>query len=543
MLRASIVPRASCIRVFKSHARSMVCVELAAAAIALLSIISSAIPLHAAPRFITVNMAHAERRFHSTLNICIGGEHAALEFNRESLRQLAMAHRLCGFSYIRFHGILNPAMHTVRRLPDGKLIYNWQRIDRLYTEFLHAGVKPIVELSFMPSALASGKETVFYYKGNVTPPKSFKRWGMFITALVKHLEHHFGRPQVRSWYFEVWNEPNLHQFYPAGYQSYIKLYAVTARAIKRADAKLRVGGPATAGMAWISRFIACCHQKHLPLDFISCHTYGSGPHKWADGKKGLRIAAKPNAIAGGIKWTQERIQRSPMPHLPLLITEWGPSYSSRDAVHDSYFQAVWLLEQIKTIQPAPLFMSYWSLSDIFDEGGPQTKPFEGGFGIFNPQGIPKPTFFAMEYLHELQGRQLSTHDSQSLAVTHRGGVSLLAWNYTWPKQTSPDHSFFSVPHPSLSASAIELTVRHLKPGRYQLRIYREGYQHNDAYTLYQTWGRPTHLTSRQLRLMHQAVANRPVLNRIVSIPDTGQFKFNISMRTNGIILLKLAPHS
>ena len=541
ILLASTVRRRCSARFIGFHVPDRFLFIMAFASAAVLSLISSARPLPAAPRLITINMLQAGKVFRSPLNVCIGGEHAALEFNRESLRQLAIAHRLCGFSYIRFHGILNPAMQTVRRVPNGKLLYNWQRVDRLYAELLHAGVKPIVELSFMPKALASGTATCFYYKGNITPPRHYRQWGDMIGSMVRNLEKRFGRREVRSWYFEVWNEPNYGGFSTVGFKGYLKLYAAAARAINAVDPKLRVGGPASAGMAWISRFIKACYREHIPLNFISCHTYGCGPHKWADGKKGLRVAAKPNAIAGGIHWTQERILHSPMPHLPLLITEWGPSYSSRDAVHDTYFQAVWLLEQVHTLKPSPMLMSYWSLSDIFDEDGPQLRPFEGGFGIFNPQGIPKPTFFAMEFLHELQGRELVTHDSQSIAVTHDNGVHLMAWDYAWPDQSSRDDSFYQAPHPSAAASPIALTVEHLKRGRYELRIYREGYRHNDAYTLYQKWGHPAHLTPNQLRQLHAEVANQPVLKKIVSIPEDGQFKLAIPMRTNGIILLKLKP--
>ena len=541
MLRASIAPRPRLARFINFHVTARSLFIMAFAPVAAICLLSSARLLSAAPRLITINTQRAGKVFHSALNVCIGGEHAALEFNRESLRQLAIAHRLCGFSYIRFHGILNPAMQTARRLPNGKLIYNWRRVDHLYADLLHTGVKPIVELSFMPRALASGTATCFYYKGNITPPRHYRQWGDMIESLARNLEKRFGRHQVRSWYFEVWNEPNYGGFSTVGFKGYLKLYASAARAIKAVDPKLRVGGPASAGMGWISRFIKACHREHIPLDFISCHTYACGPHKWANGKKGLRVAAKPDAIAGGIHWTQERILHSPMPNLPLLITEWGPSYSSRDAVHDTYFQAVWLLEQVHTIKPSPRLMSYWALSDIFDEDGPQTKPFEGGFGIFNPQGIPKPTFFAMEFLHELQGRELATHDSQSIAVVHDNGIRLLAWDYNWPHQTSRDDSFYRAPHPSVAALPIALTIEHLKPGKYILRIYRERYRHDDAYTLYQKWGHPAHLTPHQLVRLRAAVSNQPVLKKIVSIPEDGQLKLTISMRTNGMILLKVTP--
>lgn len=498
-------------------------------------------PITESLRPISLNCQHTGPLFHSPLNVCIGGDHAANEIHAEVFHQMAIAHRLCGIAYIRFHGLLDDDMHVVRRTADGKLVYNWRKIDRLYAGILHAGLKPLVELSFMPTALASGKSTIFYYRGNTTAPAHDAQWGNLIHALARHLEKRFGRTQVRTWYFEVWNEPNG-MLTTGGFKAYFKMFAAADRAIKSVDPQLRVGGPATAGMAWISRFIAACHQQHLPVDFISTHTYGGGPHKWPGLKrKGLRVAANPHAIAGGIHWTKQRIFKSAMPHLPLIITEWGPSYSARDAVHDSYFQAVWLIEQVHAMKHPPAIMSYWALSDIFEEDGPQVYPFQGGFGIFNPQGIKKPTFFALQYLHELQGPQINTHDADSIAVANHGGVALLAWNYSWPKQTRRDDDFYSTPHPSRPARTISLNVSHLQPGKYQLRMYAVGYGHNDAYTLYQHWGRPHQLSPKRLQALRHATENRPLVNKTITVGAQGNWNYLVPMRTNRVLLLKLSP--
>ena len=492
-------------------------------------------------RAINLDFNQTGARFFSPGTVCIGGEHAALEFNRESLRQLAIAHRACGFQFIRFHGVLNPDMHLAVRSANGSIRYNWQRIDRLYADLLRAGVKPIVELSFMPRALASGKQTVFFYRGNITPPRSMTQWSKFIAALVRHLELRFGARQVRSWYFEVWNEPNYSAFFTGKYKNYLALYAATARAVKSVDPRLRVGGPATSGLGWISQFIHDCFQRHIPLDFISSHTYGCGPHQWGSGQKGLRVGGNPESIANGIRGVMSQIRNSPMPRLPLLITEWGPSYSSRDPVHDTYFQAVYLLENLKQVGPFPAMMSYWALSDIFDEDGPQTNAFEGGFGLFNPQGIEKPSFFALKYLHQLRGRELRDTDGQSWATRWHGGVTCLAWDYRWPHQTDRDSVYFRKVHPSHPARPILLRVNHLHPGRYRLQIFMEGYRHNDAYTTYQSMGYPNKLNDDQLARLRSVTRDRPVVNVGITVGAPGVFAKTIKMATNRIVLVELRP--
>ena len=492
-------------------------------------------------RVINLDFNQTGARFFSPGNVCIGGEHAALEFNSESLRQLTIAHRACGFQFIRFHGVLNPDMHIAVRSPTGKIQYHWQRIDRLYTDLLRAGVKPIVELSFVPRALASGKRTVFFYQGNITLPHSISEWSGFIAALVRHLELHFGVSEVRSWYFEVWNEPNYSAFFTGTYKNYLALYAATARAVKSVDPRLRVGGPATSGLGWISEFIHDCFQRHIPLDFISSHTYGCGPHQWRSGQKGLRVDGNPASIANGIRGVMSEIRNSPMPRLPLLITEWGPSYSSRDPVHDTYFQAVYLLENLKRVGPLPAMMSYWALSDIFDEDGPQTNAFEGGFGLFNPQGIEKPSFFALKYLHQLRGRDFHDTDGQSFATRWHGGVTVVAWDYRWPHQTAPDRVYFRQINPSRPAGVVVLHIKHLPPGSYHLQIFLEGYEHNDAYTVYQRMGSPKKLDQAQLAQLRLATRDRPVVDENVRVGSVGVFQKTVKMRTNRIVLVELRP--
>jgi xylan 1,4-beta-xylosidase len=123
--------------------------------------------------------------------------------------------------------------------------------------------------------MASGSRTIFWWHGNVTKPKDFKKWGDFIRAFVTHLRERYGDAEVRTWYFEVWNEPNLRGFFDGTQQDYFNLYAVTARAIKDVSPAYKVGGPATAGCAWVPEFIHFCVTNPAPVDFISTHTYAS----------------------------------------------------------------------------------------------------------------------------------------------------------------------------------------------------------------------------------------------------------------------------
>lgn len=146
-------------------------------------------------------------------------------------------------------------------------------LDTMFKECI--GVKPFVELGFMPAALASGKQTIFWWRGNVTPPKDYKKWEDFIRNLTQHFTERYGVDEVKTWYFEVWNEPNLTPgFWTGTQEEYFKLYKYAVHGVKSVNADYKVGGPGTAGAAWESEMIEYCTNNNVPIDFISTHSYG-----------------------------------------------------------------------------------------------------------------------------------------------------------------------------------------------------------------------------------------------------------------------------
>ena len=172
---------------------------------------------------------------------CVGSCHAATALREDWRRQLKKCREELGFEYVRFHGLLNDDMSVCLRNEDGFLEYSFFNIDSIFDFLLDIGMKPFIELSFMPSALASGSQTVFHYLGNITPPKDYNEWGALIGALAEHLVRRYGTEEVRKWFFEVWNEPNLKDFFWSGtMEEYFQLYKSAALAIKKVDSKLAV---------------------------------------------------------------------------------------------------------------------------------------------------------------------------------------------------------------------------------------------------------------------------------------------------------------
>ncbi len=221
--------------------------------------------------------------------VCVGACHAALDLREDWKQQLQQVHKECGFEYVRFHGLLDDDMEVYSEDAKGQAVYNWKKVDALYDSILKAGMRPFVELGFMPTALASGTQTIFFYKGNVTPPKSYEKWGALIEALVRHWEERYGRAEVKRWYFEVWNEPNLGGFWAGTEDEYFKLYQASSKAIKRVCVDYQVGGPGSAGGGLIKETIDYC--QGVPRAMASPGTALSGMK--GEYFKGIALEGKP----------------------------------------------------------------------------------------------------------------------------------------------------------------------------------------------------------------------------------------------------------
>jgi xylan 1,4-beta-xylosidase len=471
---------------------------------------------------------------------CVGSERAGVMLRPENLQQLALVQKEIGFQRIRFHGIFHDDMNVYREV-DGKPVYDFSKIDTLYDAFLKLGIRPFVELSFMPHDLASGTTTVFYWKGNVTPPKDYEKWAALIGAFAKHLLDRYGPTEVENWNFEVWNEPNLASFFKGTRADYFHLYDVTSKAIKSVDEKLKVGGPATAGAAWIPEFIGHCCEQHDPLDFISTHTYGSDKVVDEAGKRQPHLLHNLNAVESTIRRTHQQIASSTQPSLPLHYTEWSTSSSSRDPVHDDYLSAAYICEKLKACEGVLSSMSYWTYSDLFEEMGPPPTPFHGGFGLLNREGIRKASFFAYKYLNELGGSELINADKHSWVCTDdKGEVTALLWNLKAPDIKVPDAVFFIVKRPAVPAEHVALQINGLAAGQYNIELHRTGFEANDAYTAYLDMGRPKKLSPDQLVELQKKSADEPESVQTVAVSSGTPLSLPVDLRENDVVFVRIS---
>lgn len=497
-----------------------------------------------AVRVISINPTQIKGKLNRSYNFCVGAGRANEGLRADWQRQLRLAKQELGFRYIRFHGLLSDDMGVYTEDKTGKPIYNWQYLDELFDFLQSISIKPFVELGFMPNALASNNKTIFWWKGNVSPPKDYQKWNALIANLVQHWLQRYGKQKVKTWYFEVWNEPNLKDaFFTGTQQDYFKLYQETANTIKSVSKDLKVGGPATAGNAWIPETIDFCVVNKVPIDFISTHTYGTKQGFLDEmGNVGTVISENPNAVSADMIQSRQQILKSKLPKLELHYTEWSSSYTPADPIHDNYVEAAFVLDKIKKASGFVNSMSYWTFTDIFEEAGPRTTPFHGGFGLINYQDIKKPAYYAYQYLNQLGDQELVNADPSSIACKDQNGnLQLLLWNFTvkQPGDSVNNQIYFKRDIPAKTISPAKISINHLSAGKYEVRIYKTGYRSNDAYASFMDLKSPSQLTKEQVAQIKKQNDNHPGSTLTINVKADGKLEKELPLRENDVLLLSI----
>ncbi len=473
---------------------------------------------------------------------CVGAGRANEGLRADWQQQLAYVKKECDFKYIRMHGLLTDDMAVYGQDKDGKPIYNYMYVDVLF-DFLHSiGMKPFVELGFMPAGLASGNKTIFWWRGNVTPPRDYEKWEALIENLVRHFTERYGEEEVKSWYFEVWNEPNLDGFWAGTQEEYFKLYKHAAKGIKKVNPAYRVGGPGTAGAAWESEMIDFCAKNNVPIDFVSTHSYGVRQGFLDEyGNSGTVLDKDPMTVNGDVLQSRKEIGASSKPNLELHYTEWSASYTPADPIHDSYHEAAYVLQKLKQVGAAANSMSYWVFTDIFEEAGPRLTPFHGGFGLLTIQGINKPVFYAYQFMNRLGNIELQNNDASSwVCKDNKGGIQALVWDFTHTLPDSVNNQAYYVKDlPAKSKGKIKFGFSNVPEGTYTIEAYKVGYRSNDTHTMYTSMGRPTQLSQQQVEQIKKMNDGSPFLRDVVQVKAGKPFAHELELRENDVVLLVL----
>ncbi|MGZ3817314.1 MAG: GH39 family glycosyl hydrolase [Bdellovibrio sp.] len=418
----------------------------------------------------------------------IGSGRAELALRADWQKQLKRCHEELGIQHVRFHGLLSDDMGTLV-CQNNNYVYSFFNADQIFDYLQSIGMRPFMELSFMPTTLASGSETVFHYKGNVTPPKDFEAWAVLIEKMVNHFKNRYGTEEVAQWFFEVWNEPNLKAFWTGDQKQYFELYHRTAKAIKGVDSQFKVGGPATAMNEWVHDFLQYAMDNDVPVDFISTHQYPTDSF----GKPGDDTIKQLSLSRRSVLKEQVLDTFQKAKGKPIYYTEWSTSSNPFDDLHDSSYCASAIIKTVLEVSDFVQGYSYWTFSDIFEENYFSSVPFHGGFGLLNIYGIPKPAYRAFELLHKLGSEKLTVegkHETVDVWITKKENIyKVMMTNWNLPM------------HP-IKTELVEIRLDGMEKIK---TVYAERIDDDNANS-YQEWirmGKPETLSDKEVRFLDE----------------------------------------
>ncbi len=521
---------------------------------------------------IDVKASGKEFTHHWSVGTCAGRANEGLRTSW--VEQLRRVHDECGFQYLRMHGLFDDDMCVYFEDRNGNPIYNWQYIDEVYDRMLEIGVRPFVELSFFPELIAKENSLrQMWYRNCISfDTAKLPKWKALVQAFTQHVVDRYGLEEVKQWYFEVWNEPNLNMTPKAGFfegtkSDYFALYKASAEAVKAVSSELRVGGPATSNFIadrrhdgevldntksvfypqdeinkqqwkgiWIEEFLEYCSKNGLPVDFISTHAYPTDYALDPVSGRGKDAVRYVHSLHDDLAWLRNTIAKSKYPQAEIHITEWSTSPNSRDNMHDNLPPAAYIVKaNLENLGMANSVM-YWTFTDIFEEKGGGQRPFHGGFGMLTFQGWAKPSFHAYRMLHQLGDRLLYNEDPLCVTTdTHSGKVMALAFNYPQEYIDRVPNSSDVKNYMNASTKKVEFRLEHL-PANAIFAVETLDETHGNAIRAYQQIGSPSAPTREQTAWMRQQ--SESTIKETIKADADGVLTFDRELAPWTVILIK-----
>jgi len=479
------------------------------------------------------------------------------------------------FRYFRAHNLFSngvppwgEGLDIYQVDPDGKTHYNWKLVDEVFDRLLRYKFKPIIEFGFTPDALASIPDRRQQWgKANISPPKDYAKWERLVFETVLHLVQRYGKEEVKSWYFEVWNEPDLGWLFwiespdkrrkPYGdIQAYHSLYDHTVTAAKAAFPAIRIGGPASAG-GDIDKLLEHIYvdDNHSSngtsrIDFISSHAYNTVGFDYRQKMK--------NSLLSKIYWKLRSCTEHDHPNvrkhvqsLPFLLTETGPKFKQKhDLVNRGRYSAAWYAKMVdgmfylsdrlgKPFQPEEVVL--WASNqvvrnfDIRNGGIATTVKTETGKHV-----VKLPIFNVIEALSTLSDERISLESGSQFgdavhAIATKSGVeSLQVLVYHIDEHANERNAA------SPESVAVSLSIKNLPFPRFELRQFVIDENHSNTYALWLKAGKPRRFSAQQyqelLRNQDLAQVGPPVK---VSSEHTDRYQMAFTLQTQSVRLITL----
>ena len=483
--------------------------------------------------------------------------------------------------YVRTHNLLTtgdgtPALkwgstNAYTGDAQGNAVYDWKIVDSIFDSYINRGMRPIAEIGFMPKALSSRPEPYQHHwtpSGNSQlftgwsyPPTDFKKWGELVYQWVKHCVERYGRKEVQSWWWEVWNEPDI-GYWQGTQEEYFKLYDFAADALKRACPEARIGGPTTTSPRgkrasdFLKSFLDHCSngtnlatgKKGSPLDYITFHAKGSP--KLMNGFVRMDMSVQLLDIQRGF----EIVAQSPFKNLPIIIGECDPEGCAACSV-DYHPQNAY---RNGTMYSSYTAASYTRLYDLAEQAGInlegavswsfefEDQPWFAGFRDLATHGVDKPVLnvfrmfgkmkgarlevendhaFSLQHLYT-QGVHDSVDDIQAIASSDKKSAWIMVWNY------------YDDDLPAAPAS-VTIQLNNIPANIIRIKEYRIDEDHSNSYTTWKRIGSPQQVSQEQLTILERSGKLQQVGDEKKKIQQ-GSYRKRILLPRQAVSLFELS---
>ena len=413
------------------------------------------------------------------------------------LEHLRLARDEMGVRYVRACAMYSPELRVWNysladwrsKAPSKSKIANWQMVDINLEALLALGLKPIYTTCFTPVGMTDDTEHACWPDKNpVSMPRDLAQWQEFVAGGLRHHIERYGIEEVRSWYFECWNEPNLGGFFNGTMEEFFQLWSATWRAVKSVDSQLRFGGPSTARGEWMTEFLDFTAKDGTSPDYLITHVYNndseSQPLSPFDGPASYKVKDSPHFASGVIRGLRKLLDARGYKG-EVHWNEWGRSWFPHDPIKETALESAFIVKTMaQSSQDADAF-AFWCLSDIYDQCGFQSSEFQANYGMLSLHGLRKPAWMAHQLLNRLGSESVAVSGGDDLfgALATREGDKGKALVYAYPQQ--------------YDAAPEKIEVRVAWPfGKPTLT--RQGADENNIVATWKAMGSPAYPTPAQL---------------------------------------------
>ncbi len=389
-----------------------------------------------------------------------------------------------GFHYIKFHGLLDDEMMVYSESPSGQPILNFTYVDMIFDFLLSINLRPLIQLSYMPTDLAKNPEmTINFLESCVSLPKDYNKWQYLIRNLVIHLQNRYGPEEVRKWPFYLWNTPDAPEALSGikDKEDYFYFYQVTYKTVVGIDPQIAFGGPGLMNMTmekgdWVTAFLSYCRENDCQPAFLNYHFYPVIPKDTLSSKSltesHLMLDPSEDALRLSINKIKQNNRNLGWNMKNFYITEWNSSISHRELLNDTAFKPPYIVKNILENYDRMASFAYWGLTDYIEEVQMSGRLFHGGIGLFTYNGIKKAQYYAFTFLSRLGDQLLDRGDGYF--VTKKGSsYQIILYNYQHYSSLYASGELFDMtfenrytPFPDLHKFKFILTLDNLEESNY-----------------------------------------------------------------------------